>query len=171
MARKWLVLGVAALLIAGVSLFALRAPESRPESKDAAPQALEFLPSDLYRVRREPLERTLPLTGTLRPLVEAEVRAKVAAQVLEVTVRGPIDAETGMVIDLKELKDVMTREVEARFDHRSLTDDTRYFAERPATPETFAALIFELLDAALPAGLLHRVRLSPTADLTVEVAR
>jgi 6-pyruvoyltetrahydropterin/6-carboxytetrahydropterin synthase len=91
--------------------------------------------------------------------------------VLEVTVRGPIDAETGMVIDLKELKDVMTREVEARFDHRSLTDDTRYFAERPATPETFAALLFELLDAALPAGLLHRVRLSPTADLTVEVAR
>ena len=91
--------------------------------------------------------------------------------VLEVTVRGPIDAETGMVIDLKDLKDVMTREIEARFDHRSLSDDTSYFAKRPATPETFAALIFELLDAALPPGLLHRVRLSPTANLTVEVVR
>lgn len=91
--------------------------------------------------------------------------------VLEVTVRGPIDAETGMVIDLKDLKDVMAREVEARFDHRSLSDDTPFFAERPPTPETFAALIFELLDKALPAGLLHRVRLSPTADLTVEVSR
>jgi 6-pyruvoyltetrahydropterin/6-carboxytetrahydropterin synthase len=91
--------------------------------------------------------------------------------VLEVTLRGPIDAETGMVIDLKDLKDVISREIEARFDHRSLSDDTPYFTDRPATPETFAALIFELLDAALPAGLLYRVRLSPTANLTVEVSR
>ncbi len=91
--------------------------------------------------------------------------------VLEVTVRGPIDADTGMVIDLKDLKEVMAREIEARFDHRSLSDDTPYFTERPATPETFASLIFELLDKALPAGLLHRVRLSPTPNLTVEVAR
>ena len=91
--------------------------------------------------------------------------------VLEVTVCGPIDAETGMVIDLKDLKDVMTREIEARFDHRSLSDDTPYFRDRPATPENFAALIFSLLDKALPAGALARVRLSPTHDLTVEVAR
>lgn len=91
--------------------------------------------------------------------------------VLDVTVGGSVDAETGMVIDLKELKDVMTREIEARFDHRSLSEDTPYFSERPATPETFAALIFELLDAALPEGLLQRVRLSPTADLTIEVSR
>jgi 6-pyruvoyltetrahydropterin/6-carboxytetrahydropterin synthase len=89
--------------------------------------------------------------------------------VLEVTVSGPVNRETGMVIDLKDLKDLMTREIEARFDHRSLSDDTPYFRDRAATPETFAALIFSLLDQALPAGTLARVRLSPTADLTVEV--
>jgi len=91
--------------------------------------------------------------------------------VLEVTLDGPVDAETGMVIDLKDLKDVMEREIEARFDHRSLNDDTPHFRERPPTPETFAELCFALLDAALPEGLLHRVRLSPTDDLTIEVAR
>jgi 6-pyruvoyltetrahydropterin/6-carboxytetrahydropterin synthase len=90
---------------------------------------------------------------------------------LEVTLSGEVDPATGMVIDLKDLKDLMEREVEARFDHRSLTDDTPYFRERPATPETFAALIFQLLDAALPKGSLYRVRLSPTRDLTVEVTR
>jgi len=90
---------------------------------------------------------------------------------LEVTLSGPVNAETGMVIDLKELKEVMEREVEARFDHRSLGDDTEFFRDRPASPQTFAALIFELLDRALPAGLLYRVRLSPTHDLTIEVQR
>ncbi len=90
---------------------------------------------------------------------------------LEVTLRGPVSPETGMVIDLKDLKVVMEREVESRFDHRSLNDDTPYFGERPPTPESFAALIFELLDEALPKGLLHRVRLSPTRDLTIEVER
>lgn len=90
---------------------------------------------------------------------------------LEVTVSGKVDPETGMVIDLKDLKELMAREIEARFDHRSLTDDTPHFRGRPVTPETFAELIFSLLDAALPKGVLHRVRLSPTRDLTVEVTR
>jgi len=91
--------------------------------------------------------------------------------VLEVTVSGLVNRETGMVIDLKDLKDLMAREIEARFDHRSLSDDTPYFADRVPTAENFAAVIFELLDRALPNGSLARVRLSPTDDLTVEVSR
>lgn len=87
------------------------------------------------------------------------------------TLSGPVDAQTGMVIDLKALKEVMEREVEARFDHRSLNDDTDFFRDRPPTPESFAALIFDLLDEALPSRLLHRVRLSPTRDVTIEVDR
>jgi 6-pyruvoyltetrahydropterin/6-carboxytetrahydropterin synthase len=90
---------------------------------------------------------------------------------LEVTLSGVVDAETGMVIDLKELKEVMEREIEARFDHRSLNDDTAYFRDRAPTPEAFAELIFRLLDEALPKRLLHRIRLSPTRDVTIEVQR
>lgn len=108
MARKWLLLALAAVLIAGVSLYALRAPQDRshPAEKPAV-QALEFLPSDLYTVRREPLERTLSLTGTLRPLVEAEVRAKAAGQLLEVTAREGEPVKEGQVlarIDSTELR-------------------------------------------------------------------
>lgn len=90
---------------------------------------------------------------------------------LEVTLRGPVNADTGMVIDLKDVKEIMEREVEARFDHRSLNDDTPYFREHPPSPEAFAALIFRLLDQALPGDLLHRVRLSPDRTLTIEVER
>src|SRR5215831_11799467 len=90
---------------------------------------------------------------------------------LEVTLSGRVDPSTGMVVDLKDLKELMEREIEARFDHRSLSDDTPYFRERPPTPETFAELIFQLLDEALPDHSLYRIRLSPTRDLTVEVTR
>ena len=90
---------------------------------------------------------------------------------LEVTLRGPVDEDTGMVIDLKQLKLVIDREIGARFDHRNLNEDTPYFRELVPTAENFARVIFDLLDAALPGGLLHRVRLSPTPDLSVEVIR
>lgn len=90
---------------------------------------------------------------------------------LEVTLRGPVDEATGMLVDLKDLKRVLDREIGARFDHRNLNEDTPYFRELAPTAENFAQVIFDLLDVALPGGLLHRVRLSPTPDLSVEVTR
>lgn len=90
---------------------------------------------------------------------------------LEVTLAGPVDPESGMLMDLKRLKEVMEAEVGQRFDHRNLNEEAEHFRDRPPTLENLAAVIFELLDAALPAGLLHRVRLHATPDLGVEVAR
>ena len=90
---------------------------------------------------------------------------------LAVTIRGEVDPETGMVIDLKRLKDIMRSEVETRFDHRNLNEESDYFRDVLPTAENLARTIFELLDRALPEALLYRVRLSPTQDLTVEVTR
>ncbi len=91
--------------------------------------------------------------------------------VLEVTLSGEVDPDTGMLMDLKELKDVLEREVGARFDHKNLNADTPYFRERPPTGENFARVLFELLDAAIPNRWLHRIRLFPQADTTIEVER
>ncbi len=90
---------------------------------------------------------------------------------IEVTIRGEADPETGMVIDLKQLKEIMRSEVEARFDHRNLNEDSEYFRELPPTAENLARVIFELLDRALPGDILYRVRVSPNEDLRVEVTR
>ncbi len=90
---------------------------------------------------------------------------------LEVSLRGRVEVDTGMVMDLKQLAQVMDAEVGARFDHRDLVADTPWFAERPATAENFAGVIFELLDRALPGAVLDAVRLHPTEDLWVEVCR
>ena len=88
---------------------------------------------------------------------------------LEVTLRGTPDPRTGMVIDLKDVNEVLEREIMARFDHRDLNDDTPYFEKRPPTPENVARVIYELLEEALPDGLLDRVRLQPESDLWVDV--
>ncbi len=88
---------------------------------------------------------------------------------LEVTLRGEPDPITGMVIDLKDLQELLDREIMARFDHRDLNRDTPYFEKQPPTPENFARLIQRLLAAALPPGLLDRVRLQEDPDTWVEL--
>jgi 6-pyruvoyltetrahydropterin/6-carboxytetrahydropterin synthase len=87
---------------------------------------------------------------------------------VEVSVRGEPDPVTGMVMDLKDLKDVIEREIMARFDHRDLNRDTPWFEKTPPTPERFALVIFELLRGAL-GPRLHAVRLRQDEDLWVDV--
>jgi 6-pyruvoyltetrahydropterin/6-carboxytetrahydropterin synthase len=88
---------------------------------------------------------------------------------LEVTLRGEPDPVTGMVLDLKQLQEVLDAEIMARFDHRDLNADTPYFEKEVPTPENFARVIHRLLLAALPDGMLDRVRLEQSADLWVDV--
>ena len=88
---------------------------------------------------------------------------------LEVTLRGQPDPLTGMVIDLKQLQEVLDAEIMARFDHRDLNADTPYFEKEVPTPENFARVIHRLLLAALPEDMLDRIRLEQSSNLWVEV--
>ena len=88
---------------------------------------------------------------------------------LEVTLRGQPDPVTGMIIDLKDLQEILEREIMERFDHRDLNADTPYFEKVPPTPENFARVIQRLLLEALPPGMLDRLRLQPDEDTWVEI--
>ena len=88
---------------------------------------------------------------------------------LELTVRGEPDPANGMVLDLKDLNDLLEREVMSRFDHRDLNDDTPYFNERPPTPENLASVIADILREALEPGSFDRLRLYQDRDLWVDV--
>ena len=87
---------------------------------------------------------------------------------LEVTICGEPDPRTGMVMDLKDLQEILEREIVSRFDHRDLNRDTPYFEKEPPTPENFVQVIRRLLIAALPEGSLDRLRLYEDADTFVE---
>jgi 6-pyruvoyltetrahydropterin/6-carboxytetrahydropterin synthase len=90
---------------------------------------------------------------------------------LEVTVQGEPSPETGMVIDLKALKDLIVEAVVDRFDHTHLNLDVPYFKEKIPTPENLAVVIWELLVPRLEGrqGLrLHRIRLYEDASFFVD---
>jgi 6-pyruvoyltetrahydropterin/6-carboxytetrahydropterin synthase len=88
--------------------------------------------------------------------------------VLEVTIAGKPDPETGMVLDLKELKEILQREIVERMDHRFLNYEVPELAGQIPTCETIASLIWKLLEPKITKGKLDRVRLYETPDLFVE---
>lgn len=87
---------------------------------------------------------------------------------LEVTVKGDVDRKTGFVIDLKELKDILNREVLDALDHRHLNKEVPEFADQIPTTENIAIAIWQRLQPKLKVAQLHRVRLYEMPDLFVD---
>ena len=85
--------------------------------------------------------------------------------VLEVTVKGEINARTGFVVDLKELKDIMNREVVDAMDHRHLNKEVLEFATAIPTTENIAIVAWKRLKPHIKVAELHRVRVYESADL------
>lgn len=86
---------------------------------------------------------------------------------VEVTVAGPIDARTGMVYNLRELKEAMTDVIERELDHKNLNLDVPALKGVIPTAENLAAAIWGRLAQRLPAGLLHEVKLIETENNSV----
>ena len=88
--------------------------------------------------------------------------------ILEVTIAGEPDPATGMVLDLKELKEILQAEVIDRMDHRFLNYEVPELAGQIPTTEAIASLIWTLLESKITKGNLDRVRLYETPDLFVD---
>jgi 6-pyruvoyltetrahydropterin/6-carboxytetrahydropterin synthase len=95
--------------------------------------------------------------------------------VLEVSVEGTPDPVTGMIIDLKELKDIIEEEIIGPMDHRFLNYEVEPFSKVVPTTANLAKEIWRRLDASLQrrfsSNLLARIRLFETPDLYVDMLR
>jgi 6-pyruvoyltetrahydropterin/6-carboxytetrahydropterin synthase len=78
---------------------------------------------------------------------------------LTVSVRGEIDPDTGYVIDMKVLKQLIRTHVEDVFDHKNLNLDTEDFKNLNPTAENIAVVIWNKL----------RAHLDPSLDLTIRL--
>jgi 6-pyruvoyltetrahydropterin/6-carboxytetrahydropterin synthase len=89
---------------------------------------------------------------------------------LEVTVEGAPDPVTGMVLDLKLLKEILNRVVVEPYDHRFLNREVPPFDHVIPTPENIAIDIWNRLQPHLNGarGRLHAVRIYETPDLFVD---
>lgn len=90
--------------------------------------------------------------------------------VIQIMVGGPVNAETGMVIDLGGLDALVEEKIVRRFDHCNLNLDTAFAGCVPTT-ENFCRTVFGLLRDALPVGELEAVRVEETEKNFFEVFR
>ena len=88
--------------------------------------------------------------------------------VLEVTLEGEPDKVTGMVLDLKRLKDILNQEVIEPFDHRFLNHEVKPFDTLVPTAENIAIEIWRRLEPRIHKGQLHCVRLYQDLSLFVD---
>ena len=87
--------------------------------------------------------------------------------VIHVSVKGKIDPETGMVIDLKLLKDVVRRRIIDRVDHTNLNEDVDFLQDVIPTAENLARAFWQQLAPAITEGTLHEILLQETEKNSV----
>ncbi len=81
---------------------------------------------------------------------------------LVVKITGSINAETGYVIDLKELSQIIKEQIIQRFDHKNLNLDTIEFKNLNPTAENIAVVIYNILRPCINADLDLRITLHET---------
>jgi len=87
---------------------------------------------------------------------------------LEVKVTGEVDPETGYLIDLKDLKDIIQEEVEDRMDHKNLNEEVSEFKELIPTAEHITFVIYKLIRKRLSDEMDLKIRLYETPRNFVE---
>jgi 6-pyruvoyltetrahydropterin/6-carboxytetrahydropterin synthase len=83
---------------------------------------------------------------------------------LEVVVAGKTDPETGFVMDLKELKQIIHKYVIDKVDHKNLNLDTEFMKGIIPTSENICIAIWNQLHNKIPSGKLYAVKLYETEN-------
>jgi 6-pyruvoyltetrahydropterin/6-carboxytetrahydropterin synthase len=87
---------------------------------------------------------------------------------LIVKVTGEVDKETGYVVDMKVLSDIISSQVLERFDHRNLNEDVAEFKTLNPTAENIAIVIYRLIRPHISEHLELHIRLYETPRNFVE---
>jgi len=88
--------------------------------------------------------------------------------ILEVTVRGEPKSDTGYVIDLKQLKEIIKREILDKVDHKHFNHDVAFMKDSIPTAENIAKVFWKILDPKITEGKLYSLRLHETENNVVE---
>lgn len=87
---------------------------------------------------------------------------------LEVRLTGEVDPETGYLMDLKVLSDLIKDHVEERFDHKNLNLDCEEFTDMPPSTENFSFVIYNIMRKVIDPTMDIKIRLYETPRNYVE---
>lgn len=88
--------------------------------------------------------------------------------VLDVSVSGEISAKTGYVVDLSRIKEIVTREVVDKVDHRNLNVEVDFMKGKIPTTENIVVAMWNVLKPALAPATLERLVLWETQNNSAE---
>ncbi|WP_294346501.1 6-carboxytetrahydropterin synthase [Prosthecochloris sp.] len=91
---------------------------------------------------------------------------------LEITVSGIVDRATGFLLDMKELKKILEKEIMSRFDHKHLNFDVEELRDMVPSTEILAVTVWDILTTALQRYInkgitLHEVTIHETRKNSV----
>jgi len=110
------VVSIAVLLLAGlgtaIGVRIVKKAEEGREQGNKAPVTLEFAPADLAVLESKPLSRWLPVSGTMQPVRQATVKAKVSGDVRQITVREGDAVQAGQMLVRVDTADLEAKLIE-----------------------------------------------------------
>ena len=91
---------------------------------------------------------------------------------LEITISGIVDRDTGFLLDMKELKNILEQEIMNRFDHKNLNHDVDELKDAVPSTEVLAVTVWDILTVALQRYInkgitLHEVTIHETRKNSV----
>lgn len=88
--------------------------------------------------------------------------------ILEVTISGEPNPQTGYLIDLKKLKKILMEELISKVDHKHLNFDVPFMKGKIPTVENIISSFWNILADKIPAGKLYRLKLWETENSYAE---
>ena len=87
---------------------------------------------------------------------------------LEVTVKGDVNPETGFIVDLDELIQLVEDEIIHVLDHSQIEKDITWFKDKQPSSENMVLFIWETIEPLIKDVALHRVRLIETPTIKTD---
>ena len=87
---------------------------------------------------------------------------------LEVTVKGEINPDTGFIVDLAHLKEIVNTNIIKKLDHSQIEKDIPWFKNKQPSSENLVVFIWEVIAHDLKGVKLHRIRLQETPTITTD---
>ena len=102
-------------------------------------------------------------------IFEDDVRVHGHNYELDITIKGNPDSESGFIINISELKDLVNEKVLKFLDHSEIQKDIKWFENKQPSTENLVIFIWEQLYDKIPAnGSLHKIKLRETPSIYTE---
>ena len=100
-----------------------------------------------------------------REIFGADAKVHGHNYILEVMVTGKINPETGFIIDLNHLKNIVDTHVIRVLDHSQIEKEIEWFKNKQPSSENLVKFIWEKINPLLKGAILHRIRLRETPTI------